>query len=71
MTTHFTNIPGVFVPIEKTIEGCNAIMNGDYDEYPEQAFYMIGDITQIRKEYSFMLCFFLQKKFNNLLPCCP
>lgn len=48
-TTHFTNIPGVFVPIEKTIEGCNAIMNGDYDDYPEQAFFMIGDISQVKK----------------------
>lgn len=47
-TTQFTNIPGVFVPIEKTIEGCNAIMNGDYDNYPEQAFYMIGDISQVK-----------------------
>lgn len=47
-TTQFTNIPGVFVPIEKTIEGCNAIMNGDYDDYPEQAFYMIGDISQVK-----------------------
>ena len=47
-TTQFTNIPGVFVPIEKTIEGCNAIMNGDYDDYPEQAFYMIVDISQVK-----------------------
>ncbi len=48
-TTQFTNIPGVFVPIEKTIEGCNKILNGDYDEYPEQAFFMIGDIDQVKK----------------------
>ena len=49
-TTQFTNIPGVFVPVEKTIEGCNRILNGDYDEYPEQAFFMIGDIDQVKKE---------------------
>jgi len=48
-TTQFTNIPGVFVPIEKTIDGCNRILNGDYDEYPEQAFFMIGDISQVEK----------------------
>ncbi len=48
-TTHFTNIPGVFVPVEKTIEGCNAIMNGDYDDYPEQAFFMIGEISEVKK----------------------
>lgn len=49
-TTQFTNIPGVFVPIEKTIEGCNKILNGDYDEYPEQAFFMIGDISQVKNK---------------------
>jgi F-type H+-transporting ATPase subunit beta len=48
-TTQFTNMKGVFVPIEKTIEGCTKIMNGDYDEYPEQLFYMIGDIDCIVK----------------------
>ena len=47
-TTQFTNMQGTFVPIAKTIEGCNKIMNGDFDEYPEQAFYMIGNIDQIR-----------------------
>ena len=47
-TTQFTNMQGVFVPIEKTIEGCNKIMNGDFDEYPEQVFYMIGSIEQIQ-----------------------
>lgn len=48
-TTQFTNMQGVFVPIEKTIDGCNKILNGDYDEYPEQAFFMIGDINQVKK----------------------
>lgn len=47
-TTQFTNIPGVFVPIAQTIHGCNKIINGDFDEYPEQFFYMIGGIEQIK-----------------------
>jgi F-type H+-transporting ATPase subunit beta len=47
-TTNFTGIDGVFVPIEKTIEGCNKILNGEMDEYPENVFYMIGDITTIK-----------------------
>ena len=51
-TTQFTNMPGVFVPIEKTIEGCNRILNGDYDEYPEQAFFMIGGIDDLKREDS-------------------
>jgi F-type H+-transporting ATPase subunit beta len=46
-TSHFTGMPGVFVPIEKTIEGCDRIMSGEFDEYPEQAFYMIGDINDV------------------------
>lgn len=48
-TTQFTSIPGVFVPIERTIEGCNRIMVGEFDEYPEQSFYMIGDIDSVKK----------------------
>lgn len=48
-TTHFTSIPGVFVPIEKTIDGCNRIMSGEFDDYPEQSFYMIGDIDSVKK----------------------
>ncbi|HSQ97312.1 MAG TPA: F0F1 ATP synthase subunit beta [Rickettsiales bacterium] len=48
-TTHFTNIPGIFVPIDKTIDGCNRIMSGEFDDYPEQSFYMIGDIDSVKK----------------------
>lgn len=48
-TTHFTNMPGIFVPVEKTIDGCNRIIAGEFDEYPEQSFYMIGDIESIQK----------------------
>lgn len=48
-TTHFTNMPGIFVPVEKTIDGCNRIIAGEFDEYPEQSFYMIGDIESIKK----------------------
>ncbi len=48
-TTHFTNMSGIFVPVEKTIDGCNRIIAGEFDEYPEQSFYMIGDIESIKK----------------------
>jgi F-type H+-transporting ATPase subunit beta len=48
-TTQFTNIPGIFVPIDSTIKGCNAIIDGDFDDVPEQAFFMIGDIEQVKK----------------------
>ncbi len=40
----FTNIKGVYVPIEETIRGFNEILEGKHDELPEQAFYMVGTI---------------------------
>jgi F-type H+-transporting ATPase subunit beta len=40
----FTGLPGVMVPIEDTIRGFNAILNGDVDDLPEQAFLNVGTI---------------------------
>jgi F-type H+-transporting ATPase subunit beta len=40
----FTNIPGVFVPIEDTVRSFKALVSGEYDHLPEQAFYMVGGI---------------------------
>lgn len=42
----FTGLPGRFVPLAQTLHGARAIMNGDYDELPEQAFYMIGTVDE-------------------------
>jgi F-type H+-transporting ATPase subunit beta len=42
----FTGIPGKYVPLEKTIESFEAVVSGDYDHLPEQAFYMVGDIEE-------------------------
>jgi F-type H+/Na+-transporting ATPase subunit beta len=42
----FTGNPGVFVALEDTIKGFKAIVAGDYDHLPEQAFYMVGTIEQ-------------------------
>ncbi len=42
----FTGIPGKYVPLEKTIDSFEAVVNGDYDHLPEQAFYMVGDIEE-------------------------
>jgi ATP synthase F1 epsilon subunit len=38
--------PGKFVPLKDTIRGFKAIVNGEYDHLPEQAFYMIGAIEE-------------------------
>src|ERR1041384_4601843 len=40
----FTGLKGVLVDIKDTIKGFNMIMDGEVDEYPEQAFYMVGTI---------------------------
>ncbi|MBO4473136.1 MAG: F0F1 ATP synthase subunit beta [Clostridia bacterium] len=49
VATPYTGIEGKYVPIEKTIEGCNAILNGDLDDVPEGAFFFIGGIEDLRK----------------------
>ncbi len=46
----FTGIPGAFVPMEKTVEGFEAILSGDCDAFPEQAFLMAGTIDEVRKK---------------------
>ena len=42
----FTNTPGKFVPLEDTIRSFKAIVDGEYDHLPEQAFYMVGAIEE-------------------------
>ena len=43
----FTNAPGKYVPLSETIRGFKGIVNGDYDEIPEQAFLMAGGIDEV------------------------
>ncbi len=40
----FTGNPGVYVPREDTVRSFKAILDGEYDHLPEQAFYMVGTI---------------------------
>lgn len=42
----FTGIPGVMVPLEETIRGFKMILNGEMDQYPEQAFMNVGTIDE-------------------------
>ena len=42
----FTGTPGKYVKIEDTVQGCQAILNGDCDELPEQALRYIGTIDE-------------------------
>jgi F-type H+-transporting ATPase subunit beta len=46
----FTGTPGKYVKIEDTIKGFKAILDGKYDDMPEQAFYMIGPIEEAEEK---------------------
>ena len=40
----FTGLPGVYVPLEETLRGFEAILSGEMDGYPEMAFYNVGTL---------------------------
>ena len=42
----FTGAPGKYVSLKETIAGFQGLLNGDYDDLPEQAFYMVGGIEE-------------------------
>ena len=43
----FTGSPGVLCSLEDTIKGFKAIVDGEYDDLPEAAFYMVGSIEEV------------------------
>jgi len=47
VTEAFQNKKGVYVPLEKTLEGCEKILAGEFDDTTLDKLYMIGEITQI------------------------
>ena len=49
VATPYTGIPGKYVPLKSTIEGCNAILDGAFDDVPEGAFYFIGGVEDLKK----------------------
>ena len=44
---NFTGIPGQYVPLKETIKGFQAILSGDVDDLPEQAFLLCGTIDDV------------------------
>ena len=42
----FTGIPGKYVKLEDTVESFERVVAGEFDELPEQAFYMVGTIEE-------------------------
>ncbi len=47
---NFTGVPGVYVPVEETIRGFKAILDGVMDDYPENAFFNVGTIEDVKKK---------------------
>ena len=45
----FTGLEGSFVPVTETIEAFNAIADGQFDHFPEQAFFLCGGIEDLEK----------------------
>ncbi len=43
----FTGVPGIFVPIDETVESCEALVNGELDSIPEQAFLNVGGVESV------------------------
>ena len=44
---NFTGIKGKYVPLAETIKGFRSIVDGEMDEYPESAFFMVGTIEEV------------------------
>jgi F-type H+-transporting ATPase subunit beta len=49
-TEHLSGIVGATVPLEKTLDGCERILEDRYEAWAEDAFYMIGDIEEAERK---------------------
>ena len=47
---NFTGVKGVYIPLEETIKGFKAIVEGEMDNYPEAAFFNVGTIEDVKKK---------------------
>lgn len=47
---NFTGMKGVYVPVKETLRGFKAIIDGEMDEYPEEAFLMVGTIEDVKEK---------------------
>jgi len=51
----FTGTAGKFVSLEQTIQGFKEIINGEHDDLPEGAFYMVGNIDEVKEKAAGMV----------------
>ena len=47
---NFTGVQGKYVPVQETIRGFKAIVDGEMDEYPENAFFNVGTIEDVKEK---------------------
>ena len=45
-TEQYTGLQGRYVPLEETLRGFEEILEGNHDDLPEQAFYMVGTVDE-------------------------
>jgi len=50
VTAEFTGHEGMSVPLEQTLDGCRAILDGETDTWPEDTLYMVGSLDDARKK---------------------
>jgi F-type H+-transporting ATPase subunit beta len=50
VTSQFTGLKGVSVPLEDTLAGCRAILDGEADDWAERSLYMVGTIADAREK---------------------
>jgi len=42
----YTDVPGEYVRVEDTIKGCKELLEGRYDDVPDEAFWFVGTVEQ-------------------------
>jgi F-type H+-transporting ATPase subunit beta len=47
---NFTGLPGIFTPVEDTVSSFEALVKGDLDDLPEQAFLNVGGADDARRK---------------------
>ena len=63
---NFTGVKGEYVPLSETIKGFKAIISGEMDEYPENAFFNVGTIDDVIKKASRMNKIMYCKDWSNI-----
>ncbi len=48
----FTNVPGVYIEVEETVDGVKRILSGEFDDMSDEPFYMIGKIDESKDKWA-------------------